>query len=213
MSLPTYAGRLETIWYYLFRVICGCILFFLIAPIVVLIPLSFNAEPYFTFTHGMLTLDPDAFSMRWYQDIVGNPQWIMSIKNSVIIAVFATILATGLGTFAALGLSRPQTPFRVPLMGILISPMIVPLIISAAGMFFFYSKIGLAQTFPGLIIAHTTLGIPFVIITVISLLDCFLTWSLGQFRSASDPDLSQSDFAVNSAGSDLRGVVCLCDVL
>jgi len=114
----------------------------------------------------MLTLDPDAFSMRWYQDIVDNPQWIMSIKNSVIIAVFATILATGLGTFAALGLSRPQTPFRVPLMGILISPMIVPLIISAAGMFFFYSKIGLAQTFPGLIIAHTTLGIPFVIITV-----------------------------------------------
>jgi putative spermidine/putrescine transport system permease protein len=133
---------------------------------VVLIPLSFNAEPYFTFTQGMLTLDPDAFSMRWYQDIVGNPQWIMSIENSVIIAVFATILATGLGTLAALGLSRPQTPFRVPLMGILISPMIVPLIISAAGMFFFYSKIGLAQTFPGLIIAHTALGIPFVIITV-----------------------------------------------
>lgn len=166
MPLPSYAGRLETVWYYMFRIICGCVLFFLIAPIVVLIPLSFNAEPYFTFTQGMLTFDPDAFSMRWYQDIVDNPQWIMSIKNSVMIAVFATILATGLGTLAALGLSRPQTPFRAPLMGILISPMIVPLIISAAGMFFFYSKIGLAQTFPGLIIAHATLGIPFVVITV-----------------------------------------------
>ena len=166
MSLPTYAGRLETIWYYSFRIICGLILFFLIAPIVVLIPLSFNAEPYFTFTQGMLTFKTSAFSTRWYQDIINNPQWIHSIKNSVIIGLFATILATFLGTLAAWGLSRPQTPFRVPLMGLLISPMIVPLIITAAGMFFFYSKVGLAQTYPGLIMAHTALGIPFVIITV-----------------------------------------------
>jgi len=166
MPLPSYAGRLETIWYYIFRVICGCVLFFLIAPIVVLIPLSFNAEPYFTFTHGMLTLKSSAFSTRWYQDIINNPQWIFSIKNSIIIGFFATIFATFFGTLAAWGLSRPQTPFRVPLMGLLISPMIVPLIITAAGMFFFYSKIGLAQTYPGLIIAHTALGIPFVIITV-----------------------------------------------
>ena len=166
MGLPSYAGRLEKSWYYLFRIICGAVLFFLIAPIVVLIPLSFNAEPYFTFTHGMLTLSPDAFSLRWYQDILNNPQWIHSIKNSVVIAFFATISATFLGTLAAWGLSRPQTPFRVPLMSILISPMIVPLIITAAGMFFFYSKVGLAQTYPGLIMAHTALGVPFVIITV-----------------------------------------------
>ena len=166
MPLPAYAGKLEKIWYYVFRIICGLILFFLIAPIVVLIPLSFNSEPYFTFTQGMLTLNPDAFSSRWYQDIINNPQWIHSIKNSVIIGFFATIFATFFGTLAAWGLSRPQTPFRVPLMGLLISPMIVPLIITAAGMFFFYSKVGLAQTYPGLILAHTALGIPFVIITV-----------------------------------------------
>lgn len=166
MALPTYAGRLEKIWYYAFRIICGLILFFLIAPIVVLIPLSFNAEPYFTFTQGMLTLKASAFSTRWYEDIITNPQWIHSIKNSIIIGFFATIFATFFGTLAAWGLSRPQTPFRVPLMGLLISPMIVPLIITAAGMFFFYSKVGLAQTYPGLILAHTALGIPFVIITV-----------------------------------------------
>jgi putative spermidine/putrescine transport system permease protein len=166
MPLPAYAGRLEKIWYYTFRIICGLILFFLIAPIVVLIPLSFNAEPYFTFTQGMLILKSDAFSTRWYQDILNNPQWIHSIKNSIIIGFFATIFATFFGTLAAWGLSRPQTPFRVPLMGLLISPMIVPLIITAAGMFFFYSKVGLAQTYPGLILAHTALGIPFVIITV-----------------------------------------------
>ena len=166
MALPAYAGRLEKIWYYTFRIICGLILFFLIAPIVVLIPLSFNAEPYFTFTQGMLTLKGSAFSTRWYEDIITNPQWIHSIKNSIIIGFFATIFATFFGTLAAWGLSRPQTPFRVPLMGLLISPMIVPLIITAAGMFFFYSKVGLAQTYPGLILAHTALGIPFVIITV-----------------------------------------------
>ncbi|MEX1326915.1 MAG: ABC transporter permease [Desulfobacterales bacterium] len=166
MALPTYAGRLEKVWYYTFRIICGLILFFLIAPIVVLIPLSFNAEPYFTFTQEMLTLKASAFSTRWYQDIITNPQWIHSIKNSIIIGFFATIFATFFGTLAAWGLSRPQTPFRVPLMGLLISPMIVPLIITAAGMFFFYSKVGLAQTYPGLILAHTALGIPFVIITV-----------------------------------------------
>ncbi len=136
------------------------------APIVVLIPLSFNAEPYFTFTPGMLSFDPDAFSIRWYQDIINNPQWLHSMKNSVIVGFFATILATSFGILASWGLSRPETPFRVQLMGMLISPMIIPLIISAAGMFFFYSKIGLAQTYPGLILAHTALGIPFVVITV-----------------------------------------------
>jgi putative spermidine/putrescine transport system permease protein len=166
MPLPSYAGRLEKTWYYAFRIICGCIFFFLMAPIVVLIPLSFNAEPYFTFTPGMLSFDPDAFSIRWYQDIINNPQWIHSMKNSVIVGFFATILATSFGILASWGLSRPETPFRVPLMGMLISPMIIPLIISAAGMFFFYSKIGLAQTYPGLILAHTALGIPFVVITV-----------------------------------------------
>ena len=186
MPLPTYAGRLEKTWYYTFRIICGLILFFLIAPIVVLIPLSFNAEPYFTFTQGMLTLKPAAFSTRWYQDIISNPQWIHSIKNSIIIGFFATIFATFFGTLAAWGLSRPQTPFRVPLMGLLISPMIVPLIITAAGMFFFYSKVGLAQTYPGLIMAHTALGIPFVIITVTATLMGF------------DPDLIRASASLGA---------------
>ena len=166
MAFPTYAGRLEKTWYYVFRIICGSILFFLIAPLVILIPLSFNAEPYFTFTPGMLAFDPDAYSTRWYQDFINNPQWIHSIKNSFIIGIFSTILATSLGTLAAWALSRSYTPFRVAIMSLLISPMIVPIVISAAGMFFFYSKVGLAQTYPGLILAHTALGIPFVVITV-----------------------------------------------
>ena len=166
MAFPAYTGKLEKTWHYGFRIICGAILFFLIAPLIVLIPLSFNAEPYFTFTKGMLSFDPNAYSLRWYHDFLNNPQWLHSIKNSFIIGIFATILATTLGTLGAWGLSRPYTPFRVTIMSVLISPMIVPIIISAAGMFFFYSKIGLSQTYPGLILAHTALGIPFVIITV-----------------------------------------------
>ncbi len=165
-KLPPYVGPLGHLWHYGFRVFCAAVFTFLIAPIIVMIPLSFNAEPYFTFSHGMLTLDSEAYSLRWYQDIIGNRQWLHSAKNSIIIAVFATALASTLGTAAALGLSRSHMPFRRTVMAILISPMIVPIIISAAGMFFFYSKVGLAQTLPGIILAHTALGTPFVVITV-----------------------------------------------
>ena len=166
MGFPAYTSTLEKTWHYGFRIICGVVLLFLIAPLIVLIPLSFNAEPYFTFTKGMLSFDPDAYSLRWYRDFLNNPQWLHSIKNSFVVGICSTLLATVLGTLAAWGLSRPYTPFRVAIMSILISPMIVPIIISAAGMFFFYSKLGLSQTLPGLILAHTTLGIPFVVITV-----------------------------------------------
>ena len=166
MALPAYAGPLETTWYYTFRFLCACIFLFLITPILVIIPLSFNVEPYFTFTSGMLAFDPDAYSMRWYEDFVNNTQWTHSVKNSFIIAIASTILATVLGTLAALGLSKPHMPYRSLMMGLLISPMIVPLIISAAGMYFFYSNIGLDQTYLGIILAHTALGTPFVVITV-----------------------------------------------
>ena len=172
-ALPSYAGPLERFWYYAFRVLCGSIFLFLIAPIIVMIPLSFNAEPYFTFTPEMLALKPEAFSLRWYQDILDNEQWLHSMKNSFIVGAAATFLATSLGTIAALGLSRSDMPYRTLIMGLLLSPMIVPLIITAAGLFFFYSSIGLAQTYTGLILAHTALGTPFVVITVTATLSGF----------------------------------------
>ena len=166
MALPAHAEPIDKFYYYGFRFVCTLIFIFLIAPIFVIIPLSFNAEPYFTFSTGMLHLDPAAYSTRWYQDFWNNKEWIHSLKNSFIIATASTVLATGFGTLAALGLSRPHMPFRGLIMGLLISPMIVPLIISAAAMFFFYSSIGLSQTYAGIIFAHTALGIPFVVITV-----------------------------------------------
>ncbi len=192
MGLPAYADTWEKIWYYGFRIFCGLVFLFLILPILIIIPLSFNAEPYFTFTSGMLSFDPAAYSMRWYQDIFkngmvepeqafgwsfmadswANGQWMHSIKNSFIIAFFATLLSTALGTLAALGLSQSQMPARNMFMSILISPMIVPIIITAAGLFFFFSSIKLTNatsTFHGyaaIVLAHAVLGTPFVVITV-----------------------------------------------
>ena len=173
MAFPPYTGLGGKISHYSFLMFCACVFLFLIAPILVIIPLSFNAEPYFTFTEGMMSLDREAYSVRWYKDIATNPQWIFSAKNSIFVATFSTLIATVLGTLAALGLSQSHMPYRPLVMGVLISPMIVPLIISAAGMFFFYSKIGLSQTMPGLILAHAVLGTPFVVITVTATLAGF----------------------------------------
>jgi len=194
MALPSYASPLEKIWHYTYLTICGLIFLFLIAPILIVIPLSFNSQPYFTFTKEMLALDPTGYSTRWYDllltfgmnapdvprdsswwaDAWENAAWIKATKNSIIIGVFATFLATVLGTVAALGLSKPDMPYRRPIMAILISPMIVPIIITATGLFFFYSDIGISKwsifgweiPYLGVILAHATLGIPFVIITV-----------------------------------------------
>ncbi|MFN9356757.1 MAG: ABC transporter permease [Alphaproteobacteria bacterium] len=149
------------------------VLFFLIAPLLVVIPLSFNAEPYFSFTDKMLTLQPDGFSLRWYRDIAENPQWLEAMRNSVIIGLCSTALATVLGTLAAMGLARSNMPVRDLFLALMISPLIVPIVISAAGMYFFYSTIGLAQTTLGIILAHTALGVPFVVITMTATLSGF----------------------------------------
>ncbi|MDD7971715.1 ABC transporter permease [Roseinatronobacter alkalisoli] len=166
MALPAYYTAKDKIWHYAFRVICFAIFFFLLAPILIMIPLSFNAQPYFTFTREMLTLNPDGYSLRWYQDFLGSDSWMRSIRNSFGIGIAATLLSTSLGTLAALGLSRSEMPAKALIMGVLISPMIVPLIISAAGMFFFFSSINIAQTYLGVVLAHAALGTPFVVITV-----------------------------------------------
>ncbi len=196
MALPIYASPLERVWYYTFRAICALVLLFLIAPILVVVPLSFNAEPFFTFTDKMLRFDPAGYSTRWYDLLLTFPSvptdvprdgewwgvvwresaWVNAAKNSVIIGFFATIIATVLGTLAALGLARPEMPFRKAIMAILISPMIVPVIIITLGLFFFYSSIEINKwgvPYLGVVLAHATLGIPFVIITVTATLSGF----------------------------------------
>lgn len=191
LPLPPYASAKEVLWFYTFRTICGAIFVFLITPIIILIPLSFNQEPYFSFTPGMLALDPAAFSTRWYWDILqngmvdpeaitgwwsdvwNNAQWVRSIRNSFYIGILATILSTALGTLAAIGLASSDMPWRRPIMALLISPMIVPLVITASGLAFFFADIKLVKTYWGIILAHAVLGTPFVIITVTATLSGF----------------------------------------
>ncbi|MCZ6743370.1 MAG: ABC transporter permease [Alphaproteobacteria bacterium] len=145
---------------------CGLVFTFLMAPVLVIIPLSFNAEPYFTYPLA-------GISMRWYEDFFDTMVWQLALKNSLIIGAAATVLATVLGTITALGLSGANFPLKPVVIGLLISPMMVPIVIVGVGLYFFYARIGLVNSYLGMITAHTTLAIPFVVITVTATLAGF----------------------------------------
>ena len=188
MALPSYATPTQRTYYYAYLFFCFLVFFFLIAPLVAIIPISFSKSPFMLFTEGMLAWppDPEAWSFRWYRYMIGicedkvlttpcGNKWMRGTVNSFFIGSISTLLATALGTLAALGLSRPHMPYKGLIMSILISPMIVPLIITAAGMFFFYAKVNLVYTFTGIILAHVALSTPFVVITVTATLVGFDT--------------------------------------
>ena len=188
MALPSYATPVQRTYYYAYLFFCGVVFFFLIAPLVAIIPISFSKSPFMLFTEGMLAWppDPEAWSFRWYRYMVGictdknlttpcSNRWMVGTVNSFFIGSISTFFATALGTLAALGLSRPHMPYKGLIMSILISPMIVPLIITSAGMFFFYAKVNLVYTFTGIILAHVALSTPFVVITVTATLVGFDT--------------------------------------
>ena len=181
MALPTYATPIQRTYYYAYLFFCAVVFFFLIAPLIAIVPISFSVSPFMVFTEGMLAWppEPEAWSLRWYRNMIGDcsaevvsstvpcsTKWMKGTVNSFYIGIIATLIATVLGTMAALGLSRPHMPYKALIMSILISPMIVPLIITAAGMFFFYARINLVYTFTGVILAHVALATPFVVITV-----------------------------------------------
>jgi putative spermidine/putrescine transport system permease protein len=166
MAVPVYASGVERAWHYVFLALCGAVLLFLVAPLLVIVPLSFNSETWFTYPLG-------GFSLRWYIDFFTSERWQVAIFNSAVIAIAATALSTGLGTLAALGLSRGNLPLRGLIMSILISPMVVPVVITAVAMYFFYSLVELANTYPGIVLAHTALATPFVVITVTATLTGF----------------------------------------
>ena len=170
-KLPGYLSPAERGWFYVFRFYGIVVLFFLVVPLVVIIPLSFNATPYFTFTKGMLELQPSAFSFQWYANFFSDPKWILALKNSFIIAPIATVVATSLGTLAALGLTRPNMPAKTLITSLLVLPMIVPLIITATALFFYFSYLHIVDSYVGVIIAHAILGTPFVVITVTATLE------------------------------------------
>jgi putative spermidine/putrescine transport system permease protein len=140
-------------------VITILVLTYLIAPLLVIIPLSFSSSTF-------LNYPIPSFSLRWYEDFFTSPEWRMAIWNSLFIGSITALLATPLGTLAALGLSRADFPFKRIITGLFISPLVVPVIILAVGTYFFFAPLRLTGTYTGIILAHTTLAVPFVVITV-----------------------------------------------
>lgn len=144
---------------FLFNSFAVLILIFLIIPVLVIIPLSFN-------TSSFLSYPFEGISLTWYKAFFASDAWISALKNSFIIAPIATLLATVLGTFAAMGVAKTRFKGKILFMSIIMSPMVTPIVITAVGVYFFFASLQLTNTYLGLILAHTVLGIPFVVITV-----------------------------------------------
>jgi putative spermidine/putrescine transport system permease protein len=166
MRLPPYATFLQRVGYWLYLLFCALIFVFLVLPLIAIVPLSFNSSPF-------LTYPMPGFSLRWYEDFFTSTRWRLSIYNTIVVGVSAAFLATALGTLASLAMARTRLPGRRIMMALIISPMVVPLVITALGMFFFFTRLGLTNSLLGLIVAHTVLGIPFVVITVSATLQGF----------------------------------------
>lgn len=158
--------REERLWRAALYVASALVLFFLMAPILAIVPLSFNSGTF-------LTYPLDGLSFRWYEAFVASEQWMRALRNSFVIGLSAAALATVLGTLAALGLTHADFRGKGIVMAILLSPMIVPVVIVAVGFYFFFAPLGLTASYTGLILAHTALGTPFVVITVSATLKGF----------------------------------------
>lgn len=139
---------------------------YLVGPIIAFIPLSFNDVALFHYPIGH-------FSLKWYEDLLASGAWSRALLNSLFVGFVATIFATTLGVMAALGLSRGRFIGRSAIMVALMTPMIVPTVVSAIGMYFAFTRVGLNNSYIGLILAHTALGAPMVVVTVVAALARF----------------------------------------
>ncbi len=164
--LSPYMSPVERAWYYALRILCALVLLFLIVPVLVIVPLSFNSGSF-------LVYPLQGFSMRWYEALFSSADWMRSLKNSMLIAPAATFLAVVLGTLAAVGLTRAEFRGKALLMTILISPMVVPVVIIGVASYLFFAPLGMGNSYLSLILVHAVLGVPFVIITVSATLQGF----------------------------------------
>jgi putative spermidine/putrescine transport system permease protein len=142
------------------------VLFFLVMPMFVIVPLSF--------TSGAILIYPlPGFSLRWYADFFSNPLWTQAVRNSLLVGVTTSLLATTLGTAAALGLAASRSRLKPLIFALLASPLVVPVVITAVAVFYLFSMLGIAGSFAGLVIGHTILATPFVIVTLSATLQGF----------------------------------------
>lgn len=164
--LSPYKSPVEHAWFWTHRTLCALVLLFLILPVLVIVPLSFNSGSF-------LVYPLQGFSLRWYEDFFSSAEWMRSLKNSLIVAPAATVLAMIFGTLAAIGLTRGEFRGKSLVMSLLISPMVAPVVIVGVASYLFFAPLGLGNSYTGLILVHAVLGVPFVIITVSATLQGF----------------------------------------
>lgn len=143
-------------WLYALTVI---VLLYLIIPILIIIPVSFSNSSFLAFP-------PREPSLRWYVNFFESPVWQRAAFVSLVVAFMTTIVSTVIGVAAAYALNRMSPRWRTLMFGFFVVPQVVPIILIAIGSFFLYAKLGLLNTYYGLVLAHSSLAIPFVIITV-----------------------------------------------
>lgn len=139
--------------------VSGLVCAFLVLPILAIVPLSFNSGSFLTYPLA-------GWSLRWYEELIGSSGWMSAFRNSLLVAAVTTALATPLGTLAALGLTRLASALKPVLIAMLLAPMFAPVIVVAVATYFLYAKLGLAHSFIGLILGHTALATPFVVLVV-----------------------------------------------
>ena len=144
----------------------GAVLVFLIAPIVVIFPLSLSSSE-------LLTLPVPGYSLRWYEDFFTSSKWLLATRNSFVVGIATALLATALGTLGALGIFLGRFRGKAVLVALLSTPMVVPVVVTAVAMYFAFSLVGLNNTLAGLVVAHTVLSVPYVLITVLATLQTF----------------------------------------
>jgi putative spermidine/putrescine transport system permease protein len=142
------------------------VLLYLVFPVFVVVPVSFSSAKYLQFP-------PPGWSLQWYQNYFDRPGWVPATFVSIRVAVITTILATTLGTAASLALVRGRFPGRNTINSFIVSPLVVPGIIVAIGIYFFYAQAKLVGNPLGLALAHTALALPFVVTNVSATLHGF----------------------------------------
>ncbi len=145
LARPLFAPHtslVERVWYFVLRGMAVLTLLYLVMPVLAIVPLSFSSSTF-------LVYPMPGWSLRWYENLITSDDWRMAAKNSFIIAPSATIVATVLGTLAAIGLTKAEFRGKALLMAILISPMIVPVVVVGVGMYLFFAPLGLANTYTG----------------------------------------------------------------
>lgn len=147
-------------------VTCALVLLYLILPILIIAPMSFSAARYLSFP-------PPSLSLRWYQEYIGNSAWMQATRVTLTVAVLTVVIATPLGVAAAYAISQSKWRIMRLIHMTLLLPLVVPIIITAVGIFFVYAKVGLAATMTGLVLANVMLGLPYVVISVAAGLQSF----------------------------------------